>query len=138
MASLWRIDRAKLPPKPAKTRKIRGGPLIELPALQQAIADDVLRDDGVWLATRKAERDVENLEWNYRDVLDCIVKLLPDDFKYSEWCDDSYRGMHPCDAYAIPYDDRTRKRTRNSCCYYLKFSLDEEGGLVLVVISCHL
>lgn len=137
MTSLWRVDPVKLPPKQARTRKIRGGPLIDLAALQQAITDGRLSDDDVWLATKRAEHKVEDLTWSLRDLLGCIGCLAPSDFKGSEWCEDSYGGTHACDAYAICYDDHACVRARNSCCYYLKFSMDDKGGLRLVVISCH-
>lgn len=112
--------------------------MIDLAALQQAITNGGLGDDDVWLATTKAEHNVEDLTWSLRDLLDCIGCLVPTDFKCSEWCDDSYGGTHACDSYAICYDDSACVRARSSCSYYLKFSLDEEGGLMLVVISCHL
>lgn len=138
MASLWRADPATLPAPSARTRKLRQGPLIDLAALQQAIVDGVLEDEDVWLATTKAEHNLEDLTWTMRDLLDCIGCLSPADFKGSEWCEDSQRNQHACDAYAINYDDTVQRRVCNSCSYYLKFSLTDDGALTLVLISCHL
>lgn len=136
MARLWRIDPAGVP-RPSRTRKIRGGPLIDLAALQQAIADGALDENGVWLATRKAEHQVQDLEWTYDDLLECVTHLLPQDFKGAEWCDDRYGNTHACDAYAITYDDHVCRRVKDGCSFYLKFSLDGDGDLTLIVISCH-
>lgn len=139
MPSLWLIAPAKLSPPSKNRRKIGSDPLIDLAALQAAINDATLGDDDVWPATKKAEKNLEDLVWTFRDLLDCIASLLPTDHKSAEWCEDRKGNWHPCDAYAIRYDHLGKCRVRYSDInYYLKFSLDQNGALTLVLISCHL
>lgn len=138
MASLWRVDVAGLPPPTDECRKIGRDPLIDLASLQAAIDDGALGENDVWLATRKCNRNVQSLEWSYQDLLDCIRCLAVGDYKGSEWCEDSQGGCHACDAYAIRYDPINRCRVRHSNInYYLKFSIKEDGSLMLVMISVH-
>ena len=142
MASLWLINPTQLaPPSGTGSRRLRkrGDPLIDLVALKQAISDDALERDDVWLATDDCEKNVQDLTWTANDILDCLVCLRPEDHKNSEWCKDRHGNWHACDAYAIRYDDAAKRRVRYSDInYYLKFSLDEDGALTLVLISCHL
>ncbi len=137
MTSLWLIDRQALPERSPRRRRIGSTPLIDLAGLQQAIRDGQLKD--VWVGTKPTENKLKDLGWTFDDLLDCVACLTPQDFKNAEWCEDSYGGWHPCDAYAIRYDDVAKRRVRYSDInYYLKFSLDEAGGLTLVLIRCHL
>lgn len=139
MASLWLIHPATLPQPVAGKRKIGRKPLIDLLGLQQAIKSGVIGDDDVVLATRKAENHLEDLTWTLGDLLDCVACLSAADHKNAEWCEDRKGKLHPCDAYAIRYDDVGKCRVRYSDInYYLKFSLDEDGALTLILISCHL
>ena len=138
MAPRWLVDPSTLVKSPGGKRKIGRKPLIDLAALQEAIQNGSLDEDDLWLGTGKAERDLENLRWTFRDALDCIACLRPEDHKGAEWCEDRSGCWHPCDAYAIRYDDAERCRLRHSDFnYYLKFSLGRNGGLTLVLISCH-
>lgn len=137
MASLWLVDPAGLVRRTRGSRKIGREPLIDLARLQQAIATGAL--DDVWVGTEKAENNLEDLSWTVGDLLDCIACLATSDHKGAEWCEDSYGHWHPCDAYAIRYDHLGKCRVRYSDInYYLKFSLDRDGALTLVLISCHL
>lgn len=137
MATLWLIDPATLASPSGSGRKIGRRPLIDLAGLQQAIRDGRLKD--VWVGVTKTEDRLEDLGWSYDDLLDCVACLSGQDFKGAEWCEDSYGDWHPCDAYAICYDYVAKCRDRYSHInYYLKFSLDEEGVLTLVLIRCHL
>ena len=138
MAPLWLVDPTTLTEPPEGKRKIGRKPLIDLAGLQGAIRNGSLDEDDVWLGTTKAERDLENLRWTFEDALECIASLHRDDHKGAEWCEDRAGRWHPCDAYAIRYDDERRCRVRHSDFnYYLKFSLGRNGGLTLVLISCH-
>ena len=137
MATLWLIDPAGLVRPANGRRKIGSKPLIDLVGLQQAIASGELND--VWVGTERAENNLEDFAWTVGDLLDCIACLSTSDHKGAEWCEDSYGGWHPCDAYAIRYDHIAKRRVRYSDInYYLKFSLDEDGALTLVLIGCHL
>lgn len=137
MTSLWLIDRQALPEPSPRRRRIGDTPLIDLAGLQQAIRDRRLSE--VWVGTKQTKNNLEDLGWTFDDLLECVACLSPLDFKNAEWCEDSYGGWHPCDAYAIRYDDRAKCRVRYSDInYYLKFSLDEDGALTLVLIRCHL
>lgn len=113
--------------------------MIDLAALKQSILDGALERDDVWLATDDCEKNVQDLTWTADDILDCLVCLAHDDHRGAEWCKDRHGHWHPCDAYAIRYDDVTKRRVRYSDInYYLKFSLDEDGAVRFVLISCHL
>lgn len=138
MASLWLIDPAALPKLPARTRKLKQGPLIDLTALQSAITQHVLDDENVWLATTKATNNLQDLNWCMHDLLVFIGCLSSGDFKGSEWCEDSQGNLHACDAYAMGYDDTAKRRVNNSVSFYLKFSLTNDHVLKLALISCHL
>jgi len=137
MTSLWLTAPATLTRPSARKRKIGQRPLIDLVGLQQAIRSGAI--DDVWLATLNAEKKLEDLTWEFSDLLDCIACLSSADFKGAEWCEDRNGNWHPCDAYAIRYDHLAKCRVRYSDInYYLKFSLEEDGALTLVLISCHL
>lgn len=144
MATLWLVDPATLPKPSAKTRKIGRKPLIDLAGLQAAIHSGALDDEDVWLATLKCENNVQDLSWSMRHLLDCLrcLKPLPrksgGDFKNSEWCLDSTGRWRACDAYAIRYDETRRCRSSAGLEFFLKFSIDENGALTLVMISAHL
>jgi hypothetical protein len=139
MPSLWLVDVAGLPPPSGKVRKIGRTPLIDLARLQAAIEDGSLGENDVWLATRDCNNNVQDLAWSFQDLLDCIRCLVAADHKGAEWCQDSHGQWRACDAYAIRYDDTNRCRVRYSDInYYLKFSIEEDGSLMLVMISVHL
>lgn len=136
MANLWkrRVD----PPRAgSRSRFIQGGPLIDLPKLQDAIRRGVIGEDELWVATRKCQRDLENYAWEYDNVLQMLRSLLRDDYQKSEWCEASNGQKFACDVYELPYDEQ--RGVRNACGFpvYLKFSITERGQLTLVLISCH-
>ena len=139
MATLWLVDPAALPKPSAKARKIRRKPLIDLAGLQAAISTGVLEDDDVWLATRSSDEGLQTLEWTVGDLLDCVRCLHTNDHRGAEWCDNGKNQWFACDAYAIRYDDTRRCRNPHSDVeYYLKFSIDENGSLTLIMIRVHL
>lgn len=144
MPALWRINPAQLP-WPQESRRWRrtinvcGRPLIDLCALQDCVRAGGLQPDDIWVATYKAQRDLENLRWTLGDLLDCLLCLQAVDYKGSEWCRDQLGHWHPCDAYAVRYDDvRKCRNSRSDINYYLKFSVGQDGTLRLVFLSCHL
>ncbi|WP_416056418.1 hypothetical protein [Stenotrophomonas maltophilia] len=141
---LWRVDPTQLQRhKDSGTSRrainVRGSALIDLSALQQCVRTGALRPDDVWVATHKAQRDLENLRWTLGDLLDCLLCLQAEDYKGSEWCKDQLGTWHPCDAYAVRYDDVRKRRLHHSDInYYLKFSIGKNGSLRIVLLSCHL
>jgi hypothetical protein len=139
MATLWLVDPATLPKRSDKTRKIGRKPLIDLAGLQAAISTGALEDDDVWLATRSSDEGLQTLEWTVGDLLDCVRCLHTHDHRGAEWCDNGKNRWFACDAYAIRYDDTRRCRNILSDVeYYLKFSIDENGSLTLIMIRVHL
>lgn len=60
------------------------------------------------------------------------------DYKKSEWCEVDGGGMFPCDVYHLPFDELRGERNPNGLSISMKFSLDEHGELMLVLVSCHL
>lgn len=139
MTSLWLIDPAGLTRPVNGRRKIGRKPLIDLVGLQQAIRTGALDEDDVELATRSSSRDLQTLEWEVDDLLQCLCSAEVSDFKGAEWCQDAAGHHYPCDAYSIPYDNVGRCRDPNGWTeYYLKFSLDEVGSVTLVMIRNHL
>lgn len=139
MTSLWLIDPTTLKQPDKGSRKIGCKPLIDLAGLQEAIRIKALDENDVELATRSSNQDLQKLQWEVDDLLQCLCSAKESDFKGAEWCEDGYGHHYPCDAYAIPYDDKRRCRDPNSWTeYYLKFSIDEAGSMTLVMIRNHL
>lgn len=143
MTTLWLVDPTGLAfPTVAKpTRrdlKIGSNPLIDLAALQQAIESGGLGDDDVWLATTRCNTKVQDLKWTIRNLLDCVGCLQSSDHRGAEWCDDGAGQWFACDAYAIRYDDTKGCRSRHGLEFYLKFSIDEDDFLMLIMVSVHL
>lgn len=116
---------------------IAGGPLIDLKAIQSAISNGAISPDSVWIATEKAEDDLEKLQWNEDRICDLIAALSSSDYHQSEWCTSSSNSKHPCDAYVIRFDDEENVRDWRAPEYYIKFSLTPYG-LTVCVVSCHL
>lgn len=136
--TIWLIDlRQEGPPETGKPRQIKKGPLIDLKVLQAAIATKQLSDDGVWPATRRCRNSLEDYGWNFGLVLEMLSCLLPDDYKNSEWCDVDGNLTVPCDVYRICFDEVRRKRNSRACEIYLKFSIDDDGILTLVLVQSH-
>jgi hypothetical protein len=133
---------ARHPPLPpaslTKTnRSIQGGPLLDLAAIQQAIASGQLSEDTVWVATDGADEDLYKLQWDTRRVCDLICALEAGDYHASEWATSSSNSTHACDAYAINFDDEAGVRDWRGPEYYIKFSLNAIG-ITICLISCHL
>ena len=141
---LWRVDPVQLPQPQDSGRGrraigVHGLPLIDLDASQDCVRTGGLQPDDVWIATHKAQRDLENLRWTLADLLDCLMCVQAQDYKGSEWCRDQMGTWHPCDAYAVRHDDVRKCRLNHSDInYYLKFSVGQNGSLRVIFLSCHL
>ena len=136
--NLWLNDlREASPPAAGKPRRINGGPLLNLMALQEVIASRQLSAENVWPATRRCRNSLEDYRWSFDVVLEVFNCLLPEDYKNSEWCGVDGNRTVPCDVYRICFDEVRRKRNPNACEVYLKFSIDDEGALTLVLVQSH-
>lgn len=107
-----------------------------MPALQREIASGRLGEDEVWAGSAKCERDLENYQWTYNDVLQMLQCLQACDYKKSEWCEVK-RRYFACDVYVLNFDCERRVRSARGLEVYLKFSIDDEGQITLVLASCH-
>lgn len=137
MPGLWKIDRASLTLPTGSRRTIRGGPVFDLVVLQAMVTGGALGEDEVWVATDSCERDLENEQWSYDDVLHMLSCLKPADFKKAEWCQVKGGEMFPCDVYLLHFDFERRVRNARGLEVYMKFSVTEDGQLSLVLVSCH-
>lgn len=136
---VWRVNVSALsPPRKGQSRKIGRQPLIDLAAVKAAIASRLLVDDDVWPATQRCRNRLEDYEWTYADVLQMFSCLRAEDYKESEWCDVDGARTVPADVYTICYDDKRKERSLKGLEFYVKFSIDDEGGLTLVLVQCHL
>jgi hypothetical protein len=115
-----------------------------LAQIQQEIQSGQVDSSDVIFVTGKAKKDRrEHLPWTSTELFQYITCLKPykfgstHDFLGAEWCLDSYNNWHPCDAYAMRYDSDRGCRLASGLEVYFKFSVNDQGGLVLVVISLH-
>ena len=136
--TLWRINPSRLSPPAKGKRKIRGGPLIDLAALQEAIRARVVTENSVVVVNRSCDDDLDKLQWTEQHILDCLLCATPGDFKGAEWCETTWAGQLACDAYGIPYDELGRRRSPGALEFYLKFSVDEGGALCVQLVRAHL
>lgn len=121
------------PPHPfpvGEARKIEG-PIFDLAVVQQVVTGDV-----VFPITDKANRNLEDLEWDVEDVAKAIKSLLPTDYRNSEWCLARSGLKFDADSYAIPYDHVNERRKELGVRYYIKFGF-QNNRLALVLLSCH-
>lgn len=138
MSGIWRIVRDSLPRPKGGNRRIRGGPLIDLNVLQREISAQVIGEDDLWIATQTCERDLQNLQLQHGDVLHMLCQVTGRDYAKSEWCTVMNDREVPCDVYRFGYDSVRRVRNPSGLETYLKFSIDEDGTLTIVLVSCHL
>ena len=142
----WLQDLTKLPqPKQGKAPpKLRSTPLFDLVDIQQEVQSGRVSADDVVLVTEQARKDRrDRLPWTSSDLFHYIACLNPyklgsaHDFKGAHWCLDSNGNWLACDSYAMRYDSQRRCRSAGGLDVYFKFSVDNQGGLVLLVISLH-
>lgn len=149
VATLRLRDPGEEPPEGAKNRRIQGGPLFDLPALQRLVREgtlDLSNDAHCYVATNDCWDDLRKLRWSTgREFKEVFLLLRPKtdtskgDFYRSEWCMDSDGYWNASDAYRIRVDQFDNwKRDVNAPLYYIKFSILPTGELCLVLISCHL
>lgn len=97
----------------------------------------------VVVVTHDCNSDLEDLGWDYNDLLDFICTLQPyrpvgaHDFKGARWCRGSAGEWYPCDAYAAPFDPVQKCRNASGPSIFLKFSIPDDGRCVLFTISAH-
>jgi hypothetical protein len=125
-----------MPPSGSR-RSIRGGPVFDLAVLKGMVAAGAMTENEVWVATDRCERDLENEQWTYGDVLHLLSCLTPSNFKNSEWCQVKGGEVFPCDAYSLRFDFERRTSNARGVEVYMKFSVDDRGQLSLVLVSCH-
>jgi hypothetical protein len=140
-SSLWSVDPAAITPfNPASSRqrRILGGPLINLGALQALLTSGNFDTDQLWLATDKCVRDLQNERWKVEDVLYMLVSLVArEDYASSEWCQVKGGRVVPCDVYKTCYDAQRKSRNPKALPVYIKFSIDNDGIVTILLVSCH-
>jgi hypothetical protein len=136
--NLWLRDLGEsILPGAGQSRRIHGGPLLDLKALQGVISSGQLTTDNIWPATRRCRNSLEDYTWSFDIVLELFSCLLPQDYKNSEWCGVDGNRTVPCDVYRVCFDEVRRKRNPSACEVYLKFSIDDTGALTLVLVQSH-
>ena len=114
------------------------GPLVDMVALQTLLSSGSFDLDNLWIATDKCEHDLSKESWKVSDVLQMLACLhRQQDYRKSEWCQVLGGGMVSCDVYVTRYDAERQPRDPRGLEVYLKFSIDDDGQLTIVMVSCH-
>jgi hypothetical protein len=145
MPILWTRDPKAIAPPVDGKRVIPKGPLIDLEGLQRCLKSGQINPDRLdqfWPATKRCRDAIENYDWSPVQVGEMIQLLVPGkrptgDYKKSEWCEVDGGKIYPCDVYTFGYDEERHERNRNGWEIYLKFSLDTDGALMLVLVQSH-
>lgn len=120
------------------SRKIVGGPLIKLEAVQALLKSGVFDTDQLWLATNDCEKDLLKERWSIYDVLQMLADMDGTaDYYKSEWCEVLGDRVVPCDVYRTPYDAERKRRHPKGLLVYIKFSIELDGTLTIALVSCH-
>lgn len=120
------------------SRKIGGGPLIKLEAVQALLKSGVFDTDQLWLATNDCEKDLLKERWSIYDVLQMLADMDGTvDYYKSEWCEVLGDRFVPCDVYRTPYDAERKRRHPKGLLVYIKFSIELDGTLTIALVSCH-
>lgn len=121
--------------KDGKDRAIKGGPLYEIDDVN-ALIDDA---DKIRTVTRKCINDTQSLGLDNESLKELVRGALRHGrYINSVWCRISEKTIAACDAYEITrieFIPATRKEMDFK--YYLKFAVNNQGKLLLMV-SCHL
>ncbi|OWQ44053.1 hypothetical protein CDL60_26735 [Roseateles noduli] len=124
---------SEAPPAEAGRVKIVG-PIYALDRVQR-LAEDPER---ILMWTLKSQRDIEVLFESDTEELARVVRTLaPQHYRNSEWCTDGRNRIAACDAYCLDRKETTAAGSTIQVQYFLKFAIDVEGMLLLLV-SCHL
>ena len=120
------------------SRKIIGGPLIKLEAVQALLKSGVFDTDQLWLATNDCEKDLLKERWSIYDVLQMLADMDGTvDYYKSEGCEVLGDRFVPCDVYRTPYDAERKRRHPKGLLVYIKFSIELDGTLTIALVSCH-
>ena len=120
------------------SRKIVGGPLIKLEAVQALLKSGVFDTDQLWLATNDCEKDLLKERWSIYDVLQMLADMDGTaDYYKSEWCEVLGDRFVPGDVYRTPYDAERKRRHPKGLLVYIKFSIELDGTLTIALVSCH-
>ena len=120
------------------SRKIIGGPLIKLEAVQALLKSGVFDTDHLWLTTNDCEKDLLKEHWSIYDVLQMLADMDGTvDYYKSEWCEVLGDRFVPCDVYRTPYDAERKRRHPKGLLVYIKFSIELDGTLTIALVSCH-
>lgn len=130
---LW-LRHPTAPPKTDRPRSIRGGPLIDLAAVQRMLEDS---EADIEFVTRKAESDFSNLGWSVKVLERYFCALRQSDYRSSQWCQ-SQRGWLACDDYSMRFDDDRLCRSNEALPIYIKFSAMDVRRICIQIVSCHL
>lgn len=137
----WHIDPGAIPavdPKKRGGRRIFGGPLIKLEAVQVLLKSGDFDTDQLWLATDKCKKDLQKERWTFNDVLQMLADMDGKaDYYKSEWCEVLGGRFVPCDVYRTPYDAERKRRHPKGLRVYIKFSIELDGTLTIALVSCH-
>ncbi|UXH77137.1 type II toxin-antitoxin system MqsR family toxin [Roseateles amylovorans] len=144
----WRRDPGLSPSAQGtrKTRAIKGGALLDLTALQALLRSETFDLDALWFATSGARRDREKYRWSNAEVLEVLLALRDparshhNDYLKSEWCEvdgENGRRWVACDVYQLSFDFVRGHRHPQGVALYLKFSVESDGLVAIVLASCH-
>lgn len=137
----WTIAPAAIPAYDAarpRSRLIRVGPLIDLGALKALLSGGSFDTRQLWLATDKCRKDLRKEQWSIDDVLQMLLSLdAALDYDKSEWCQVAGGRMVACDVYTMRFDTVHKRRHPRGLPVYLKFSVDDDGVVTIVLVSCH-
>lgn len=141
----WRQEPAALPrPTPGKSRPpLRKRALFDLAAIQACIRSGEMDESAVSVVTADCDSDLEDLGWDYTDLLGFVLVLRPytvggeHDFKNAQWCKGSAGEWYPCDAYATNFDPVKKCRAARGPMVYVKFSIPDDGSCLLIAVSAH-
>jgi hypothetical protein len=119
-------------PKPSDSeRKIHDGPCHDLDNVKALIRQDGYK--AVRVITEKATLELAGYCMDEQDLADLISKLKKDDYHDSEWCKFSESSSwFEADSYRIKQTEKlTASRDLSNCRYYLKFSVNKLGSILL-------
>jgi len=134
---IWLRRPADSAPEDPGKRDLGRKPLINLEKLQAWLSReefDVEYD--FWAASDGCWNDLQTLQWRFARVVQVIKSLHSSDYHRSMWCLTD-GGWFACYAYRICFDEGRNERRQGAVRFYLKFSLDDSGDLVLVLVSAH-